>query len=146
LGRAALKFFFDTSVLLPCFYASHVHHAASLRTFLEAGTGNGSCAAHSLAEFYSSATGFPGKNRMSSHQALLILDEIRERLDIVALTSEEYYSAIRDASVIGVAGGTIYDALLCRCAEKAAAERIYTWNVGHFKQFSQEIAQRVQTP
>lgn len=83
---------------------------------------------------------------MSSHQALLILDEIRDRLEIVALTSEEYYSAIREASVTGVAGGTIYDALHCRCAEKAAAERIYTWNVRHFQQFSKEIAQRVRTP
>ena len=76
----------------------------------------------------------------------MILDEIRNRLEIVALTAEEYYSAIRDASVIGVTGGMIYDALLCRCAEKAAAERIYTWNVRHFQRFSKDIAQRVQTP
>jgi predicted nucleic acid-binding protein len=141
-----LKLFFDTSALLPCFFASHVHHAASLRVFLNAERGEGSCAAHSLAEFYAIATGFPGKNRMSSHEALMILDEIRNRLEIVALTAEEYYSAIRAASVIGVTGGTIYDALLCRCAEKAAAERIYTWNVRHFQRFSKEIAQRVQTP
>jgi predicted nucleic acid-binding protein len=141
-----VKFFFDTSVLLPCFFASHVHHEASLRVFLEAGKGQGGCAAHSLAEFYANATGYPGKNRMSSHQALLILDEIRDRLDIVALTAEDYYSAIRDASVKGVAGGTIYDALLCRCAEKAAAEMIYTWNVRHFEQFSEEVAKRIKTP
>lgn len=117
-----------------------------MRVFLKAGKGQGGCAAHTLAEFYASATGFPGKNRLSSDQALLILDEIRDRLVIVALTSEEYYSAIKDASVMGVAGGTIYDALLCRCAEKAAAELIYTWNVRHFRQFSEEIAKRVKTP
>ena len=90
-----------------------VRGGSRLRVFLDAGQGNGNCAVHILAEFYAIATGFPGKNRMSSYQALMILDEIRDRLELVALTAEEYHSAIRDASVIGVTGGTIYDALLC---------------------------------
>lgn len=123
-----------------------MHHEASLQVFLETERGQGCCAAHSLAEFYASATGYPGKNRMSTQQALIVIDEIRDRFETVALTSEEYYSAIRDASVMAVAGGTIYDALLSRCAEKAGAELIYTWNLRHFHQFSEEIRKRIRTP
>ena len=141
-----MRFFFDTSVLLPCFFVSHVHHEASLRAFLEVERGQGCCAAHSLAEFYANATGYPGKNRVNSHEALVFLDEIRARLEIVALSPDECYSAIKDASVWGIAGGTIYDALLCRCAEKAETEFIYTWNVRHFQQFSAEITKRLRTP
>jgi predicted nucleic acid-binding protein len=141
-----VRFFFDTSVLLPCFFDNHVHHEASLRVFLGVEKHEGCCGAHSLAEFYANATGYPGRSRLSGPEALLLVDEIRERLEIVALTSAEYYSAIRDAAAAGIAGGTIYDALLCRCAEKAAAEVVYTWDVRHFQQFSEDIRKRVRTP
>lgn len=141
-----MRFFFDTSVLIPCFFENHVHHEASLRAFLEAGKQQGCCGVHSLAEFYASATAFPGRNRLSSHEALVLIDEIRERLAVVELTPDEYYSTIRDAAAVGIVGGTSYDALLCRCAEKAHAERIYTWNVRHFQQFSEEVTARIRTP
>jgi predicted nucleic acid-binding protein len=141
-----MRFFFDTSVLIPCFFENHVHHEASLRAFLEVEKQQGSCGAHTLAEFYANATGFPGKNRMRGDQALLVLDQVRDRLAIVALTPEEYYFAISDSAAAGILGGTIYDALLCRCAEKVGAELIYTWNVRHFQQFSEGITKRIRTP
>ncbi len=83
---------------------------------------------------------------MSGDQVLLFLENIYERLSIVTLTAEEYRTAMRDAAAAGIAGGTIYDALLLACAVKAEAELIYTWNVKHFQQFSPEIAKRVRTP
>jgi predicted nucleic acid-binding protein len=141
-----VRFFFDTSVLLPCFFENHIHHEASLRVFLEVNKEQGCCAAHSLAELYANATRLPSKNRLGGDQALLFLDEVRDRLAIVALTPEEYYSTISDAAAEGIVGGTIYDALLCRCAVKAEAELIYTWNVRHFQQFSEEITKRLRTP
>jgi predicted nucleic acid-binding protein len=64
----------------------------------------------------------------------------------VTLTAEEYRAAMKEAAAAGIAGGTIYDALLAACALKAEAEVIYTWNVKHFQQFSPEIAKRVRTP
>jgi predicted nucleic acid-binding protein len=134
-----VRFFFDTSVLLPCFFENHIYHEASLRVFLEANKEQSCCGAHSLAELYANATRLPGKNRLGGDQA-------RDRLAIVALTPEEYYSTISDAAAEGIVGGTIYDALLCRCAVKAEAELIYTWNVRHFQQFSEDIAKRLRTP
>jgi predicted nucleic acid-binding protein len=141
-----VKSFFDTSVLLPCFFENHVHHEASLQAFLKVEKQEGCCGAHSLAELYANATGFPGKNRMRGDQALLVLEEIRDRLAIVVLTAEEYYLAISLSAAAGIVGGTIYDALLCRCAEKSGAEFIYTWNIRHFQQFSEDIVRRLRTP
>ena len=84
---------------------------------------------------------------MRGDQALLVLEEIRDRLAIVVLTAEEYNSAISVSAAAGIVGGTIYDALLCRCAEKSGAEFIYTWNIRHFQQFSEDIVEaRLRTP
>ena len=141
-----MKFFFDSSVLLPCFLEDHEHHEASLKAFLQAGEEQGGCAAHSLAELYATATRLPGKHRLSGEQILLFLGDVRERLTIVTLTADEYYGALKDAAASGIVGGTIYDALLGRCAMKAEADYIYTWNVKHFRQFSPDIVKRLRTP
>jgi predicted nucleic acid-binding protein len=141
-----MKLFFDTSVLLPCFLEDHEHHEASLSAFLKTDKEQGSCGAHSLAEFYATATRLPGKHRLSGEQVMLFLEDVRERLAILTLTANEYYDALVEAAAIGVVGGTIYDALLARCAVKAEADYIYTWNVKHFRQFSPDIVNRLRTP
>jgi len=141
-----VKFFFDTSVLLPCFFEDHIHHEASLRAFLRVNKREGCCGAHSLAELYATATRLPGKQRLSGEQVLLFVENVRERLSVVSLTPDEYFSALRDAAEVGIVGGTVYDALLSRCAMKAEAEFIYTWNVKHFQQFSPDITRRLRTP
>jgi predicted nucleic acid-binding protein len=138
-----VRAFLDTSVLLPVFLTHHPHHQASLEIFLRCAPDNSCCAAHSLAELYSTVTRLP-KYRVSSEHAMLLLREVRERLTLVALDQEEYYTAIERASIHGITGGTIYDALLASCALKARAEILYTWNTRHFQQF--EIAERVRTP
>lgn len=141
-----MRYFFDTSVLLSCFIEDHEHHEASLATFLKADKEQGCCGAHSLAEFYATATRLPGKNRLSGEQVMLFLGNVQERLTVVTLTADEYNSVLNDGAAIGVIGGNIYDALLGRCAMKAEADFIYTWNVKHFRQISPEIARRTRTP
>jgi predicted nucleic acid-binding protein len=141
-----LKAFFDTSVLIPVFMEDHEHHRASLKVFVEAGHRDGCCAAHSLAEVYATLTRLPGRHRLGGEQALLFLEDIRERLAVVALDEREYYTAIREAAAAGLVGGTIYDALLAHCALKAKADTIYTWNIRHFEQFGQGVAERLRTP
>jgi predicted nucleic acid-binding protein len=141
-----LKSFFDTSVLIPTFFEDHVHHAASLEVFLDAGKKEGCCGAHSLAEVYATATRLPGAHRLSGEQVLLFLENIRERLTIVTLTAEEYYKALKEAAAAGIVGGTVYDALLAQCALKARAETIYTWNIRHYQQLGPEITKRLKVP
>ena len=142
-----MKALFDTSVLVPTFLGDHEHHEASLDAFLRFGKRQACCAAHSLAEVYATLTRMPGKYRVSCEQAMLFLAEIRQRLTLVALDEDEYYATIEEASALGVMGGTVYDALLARCALKARAETLYTWNVKHFQQLGlEEVVKRIRTP
>lgn len=141
-----MRTFFDTSVLIPVFMEDHEHHERSLRVFLSADRKHASCAAHSLAEVYATMTRMPGRHRLASEQALLFLDDILERITPVALTSDEYHTAIRDAAAEEIVGGTIYDALIAKCALKARAETVYTWNRRHFERFGRKFAELVRTP
>ena len=124
----------------------HVHYAPSQPAYLSASKNNSGCAAHSLAEVYATLTRFPGKQRMTCEQALLFVDDIRKRLTIVALDEDEYWLAITESVAEGIIGGTIYDTLIARCALKARATIIYTWNLTHFRRLGSEIANRVATP
>lgn len=141
-----MKSFFDTSVLIPTFLEDHEHHEASLEVFLKSDKRQGCCGAHSLAEVYATLTRLPGTHRLSGEQVLLFLENIRERLTIVALDAQEYFAAMQEAAAAGIVGGMVYDALLAHCALKARAETIYTWNVKHFRQLGPEIALRLKTP
>jgi predicted nucleic acid-binding protein len=140
-----VNLFFDTSVLVPVFLTKHIHHTASKAAFQQGRREDRSCGAQSLAEFYSTFTGFPHRFSADRNDVLLSIGDILEHLSIVTLTPDEYLLAIQDAARDGVVGATIYDALLARCAIKAQADVIYTWNVKHFERFP-EIRSRVRTP
>lgn len=141
-----MRWFFDTSVLVPVFLDEHVHHEASLKIFLKAEKKQDCCAAHSLAEVYSTLTRLPGNHRTSGDQAMHFLRDMAERLTFIALRAEEYWATIEEAAGSGVVGGLSYDALLARCAVKAKAETIYTWNLAHFQRLGHDVAKGIRTP
>jgi len=141
-----MKGFFDTSVLVPVFYGDHVHHKASLGLFIKFGKSTGCCGAHTLAEVYSTLTRMPGKHRISAEQAMLFVGSIRQRLSIIALDGDEYADALEAAATLGIVGGGIYDAMLARCAIKANADAIYSWNGRHYSLCGQEVSRRLRTP
>ena len=141
-----MRAFLDTSVLVATFYADHEHHEPSKDIFLRFDKTDVGCAVHSLAEVYSVLTGMPGTRRVSGDEALLFLSDIRERLTIVVLNSNEYFKAVEAAAARGIAGGGIYDAILVQCALKAGAGSLYTWNSKHFTRLAPEIAERVKVP
>jgi predicted nucleic acid-binding protein len=138
--------FFDTSVLVPLFYRDHVHHGPSQELFIQFNQSTGCCGAHSLAEVYATLTRMPGKRRISGEQAMLFIGNIRERLSIVTLNSEEYADALQSSAALGIVGGGIYDAMLAHCALKAKAQAIYTWNVRHYTLCGREVVGRLRTP
>ncbi len=141
-----MRSFFDTSVLVPAFIEDHEHHEASLAVFLKANKVRDGCSAHSLAEIYATLTRLPGRNRFAGEQVLLVLANIRERLHLVALDGDEYFDAIQSAADLQIAGGTIYDALIARCAIKARADRLYTWNSKHFELFGAAVRKILHRP
>jgi predicted nucleic acid-binding protein len=141
-----MKAFLDTSVLVATFYADHEHHPPSIDLFLRFGKKDACCAAHSLAEVYATLTGMPGRRRVSGHEALLFLGDIRDQLTLVTLGEQEYFQMVEASAEANLAGGAIYDAILGHCALKAEAEIIYTWNTKDFLRLSPAIADRVKNP
>lgn len=141
-----MKAFLDTSVLVPTFYTDHEHHAASLDLFVRFEKDQACCSAHSLAEVYATLTGMPRPRRVSGHEALLFLSDIRERLTLLSLGAEEYFKVMESAAEAELASGAVYDSILGHCALKADAETIYTWNTRDFLRLAPDIAGRVQSP
>jgi predicted nucleic acid-binding protein len=141
-----MKAFLETSVLVAAFYGEHQHHESSLALLVRQKKPTACTAAHCLAEVYSVLTGMPGKDRASPDEALLFLSDVRERLTSVALDEMEYVRVVEEAAGSGICAGAIYDAIIGRCAVKAKAATIYTWNVRHFVRLGTNVASRVRTP
>ena len=141
-----MKEFFDTSVLVAAFWRGHPDHEASVKLVGMANRNKSACALHTLAEVYATMTALPVKNPISSDQALLFVQEVRDRFALVSLNEAEYLETISHAAENGFASGRIYDALLLRCAEKVKAAAIYTWNLKHFKAIGPTLAKRIRIP
>jgi predicted nucleic acid-binding protein len=91
-------------------------------------------------------TALPVKQVIPPDQALLFVQEVRDRCTVVTLNEDEYYSTIAQAAEQGFSSGRIYDALLLRCAVKVKAEVVFTWNLKHFRAINPHLASRIRTP
>ena len=140
-----MKLFFDTSVLVPVFYARHPQHSSSARVFLAAGKDD-FCALRTLGEIYATLTGLPLRPRITGPEGLKIVQQVRERLTLVTLSEREYVSALETASARAIVGSAVYDVFIAHCALKAGAEILLTWNVRDFRRFGSAIAPLVKTP
>ena len=130
-----MKVLLDTSVLIAAVIAKHDSHAKAFPILerVQNGKDEGFAAAHGLAEMYAILTKLPPPFRHSPEQALLSIEEnVLKYFKISSLTGTDYASLIREAAVAGIQGGTIYDAVLLRSAEKVDPDRIYTLNLKHF--------------
>jgi len=141
-----MKEFFDTSVLIGAFWRGHPNHDASLKLVGAANKRKSACAAHTLAEVYATMAALPVKDVIPPEQAFLFVQETRDRFTIVSLDEDEYFETIAQAAARGFVSGRVYDALLLQCAAKVKAERIYTWNLKHFRTIHPDAADRMRTP
>jgi predicted nucleic acid-binding protein len=141
-----VKVFLDTSVLIAANDIDHERYAESRPLLAAATPENCACGVHSLAETYANLSIVKGGRRQRPETAFRLVEQIAGRMMVVALEPEEYLTAIRDAAKLRISGGTIYDALLLRCARKVDAQRIYTWNVRHFELVAPDLAGRILTP
>lgn len=141
-----MKWFVDTSVLIAASDLGHEHFVPSRTLFLHMTPQITCCAAHTLAEIYGVLTRLPKGSRRTPDEAVLILDQVRSRTSQIALILDEYVRTIEFAATRRLTGGIIYDALLLACARQVEAERIYTWNVRHFRSIAPDLAERIVTP
>jgi predicted nucleic acid-binding protein len=141
-----LKQLLDTSVLVATVIAEHQHHVPSLAVYTRCEKRNSCCSVHSLAETYAAVTRLPGNLRLSGDQALLFLRDVQTRLTAITLDEEDYFATIAAAAAANISGGTVYDTLIARCALKARADVLYTWNISDFVRLGPEVASMVRTP
>jgi predicted nucleic acid-binding protein len=141
-----LKAFLDTLVLVAAFWGDHPDHASSLALFIEMRRKTGACGIHSLAEVYAVMTALPVRPLLAPEQVYLFVEQIPERLMVIALEESDYLKTVRDLAERRFASGRIYDALLLACARKSRAETVYTWNLKHFRQIAPDLADRIRTP
>jgi predicted nucleic acid-binding protein len=138
-----MKVFLDTNVLVAAVLEKHSSHERAFAVFerVPEGKDEGFISAHSLAEFYANLTRLPPPFRHSPEQALLNLEEnILKHFNILSLNGGDYSALIREAALTGIQGGTIYDAVLLKCAAKSAADRIYTFNQKHFQAIAPNLS------
>jgi predicted nucleic acid-binding protein len=131
-----MRVFLDTSVLIAAVLSQHDSHvrAFPLLDRVQRGRDTGFVGAHSLAEMYAVLTRFPPPSRHSPEQALLNIEEnILKHFNVSSLSGAEYASLLREAALAGISGGTIYDSVLLKTAEKSGVDRIFTLNLNHFR-------------
>ncbi len=66
----------------------------------------------------------------------IVTDNILAHFEVVPIGKEDYREALNVVGNGGWSGAKIYDALLLRCAARCTVERIYTFNLGDFKQLA----------
>jgi predicted nucleic acid-binding protein len=145
-----MRVFFDTSVLIAAVLEQHRDHARAFPALerVQQGTDTGFIAAHSLAEMYAMLTKAPAPFRHAPEHALLSIEEnILDYFNLADVSAGDYPALLREAALSGVQGGTIYDALLLKCASKVKVDQIFTFNLRHFQAVaSRELAAIISAP
>jgi len=141
-----VRVFLDTSILIAANDSEHKDYIRSVPLLAAATPTTTSCGAHTLAETYAVLSRLPGSKQHRPEFASALVDQMIARMTVVTLTGEEYVETIHSAAKARHAGGMIYDALLLACARKVNAERIYTWNLRHFRMIAPDLADRIMTP
>jgi predicted nucleic acid-binding protein len=131
--------FFDTTVLVAASEQSHPHYAQARPALLRvaAGQDEGFMSLHSIAEVFATLTRLPVQPRINAVEAArIVTDNILPHFEAVPIGKEDYLEALNTMASGGWIGAKIYDVLLLRCAARCAAERIYTFNLGDFRQLA----------
>jgi predicted nucleic acid-binding protein len=131
--------FFDTTVLVAASVQSHPHYTQARSAFLRvtAGKDKGFVGLHSIAEVFAALTRLPVQPRIHPVEAARIVSEnILPHFELLSIGKEDYLEALNTMACGGWIGAKIYDVLLLHCAARCAADRIYTFNLGDFRQLA----------
>ena len=138
--------FFDTNVLIAASIPSHPHYEACSARLHRLRQSGGACAAHTMAEAYSTLTNLTKGYRVPPVDAFQIIEEASTIFTLVTLTAKEFMRALQGASEKDLQGGIVYDALLMACARKVEARWVFTNNYKHFRRVAPDLASRIVEP
>ena len=145
-----MKVYVDTNVLVAASVEQHAQHvpAFELLSAIERNAMQGCISTHGLAEFYSVVTRTPFSPRVQPLVANLFLqDNVYPYFEIVALSEADYRTVLGNCANAGMTSGMIFDALHLCAAGKANCDRIYTFNVKHFRALaSKELEDKITAP
>ena len=136
-----MRSLFDSSVLITAVVDQLASHESAFDALRRHGIGDhwGCCSTHALAECYATLTALPLASRVLPEQARVLVEEsIAGNLEVIELTREDYGHVLRQVARLGIASGTIYDALHARCAQKAEVDQILTYNLTDFERLQLE--------
>ncbi len=103
----------DTSVAVPLLVRSHQHHADVVRWW---GGQELTLSGHALPETYSVLTRLPGDARLSASDAARLLDaRFTTPLTLSGQAAQKVHATL---SVLGIAGGAVYDGLVALAAKE----------------------------
>lgn len=104
-------------------------------------------ASHTIAELYAVLTTLPVSPRITPGLAWRLIHESVEPIaTVVSLSSSDYLTIIKRMSDLGFSGGSVYDALLVKSAQKSEVDRILTFNVNDFKRIWPEGETHIAVP
>ncbi len=145
-----MRVFLDTNILVAAVVLKHQSHQRCFPVLdrVQTGKDEGFVSAHTLAEMYAVLTKSPPPFRHTPEQALVSIEEnVLKHFKTVALTGTDYAALVREAALAGIQGGTIYDAVLLKCAAKCDAEKILTLNARHFETVApRTLVSRLSSP
>jgi predicted nucleic acid-binding protein len=102
-----------------------------------AGQDKGFMGEYSIAEVFAALTRLPVQPRIHPLEpARIVTDNILPHFEVVSLGKKDYLEAMNTMGRGGWSGAKTYDALLLSCAARCAMKRIYTFNLGDFRQLA----------
>jgi Predicted nucleic acid-binding protein, contains PIN domain len=126
----------DTSVIISGVLSWHEHHQAASAALLNLLESRSEIVLplHTLVESYSVMTRLPPPHRVSSRDAVDILEgSFRDRSTLIGLAGNEGWDLIKNLDHSSITGGMSYDGLILACAMKGGAQRLLTFNRAHFE-------------
>ena len=144
-----MKALLDTSVWVAALVEFHDDHDRALPWIekVRQQTITAVVSAHSLAEVYSVLTRAPFRPMLSPAEAYqLIEDNIVGKVEIIALTVDDYSDLIRHLAQTGIAGGAVYDGVIACAAAKAQVDHIVTFNARDFRRVYPSLTASVIVP
>lgn len=144
-----MKALFDTSILVAGLIEQHKFRDLAFPWLRSAWDGDIGffIGAHSLAETFATLTTYPIHPRISPASAKLILSQtIAPKATVIPLETRDYLAVIERQASLGLVGGSIYDALLARAAQKAEVDLLLTFNPKDFLRVWPEGAEKVRVP